>query len=106
MNLELKVTMGGEWGIKMGECIVREFGMDMYPLLYLKEITSKDLLHRTGNSAPCYVAVWMGGEFGGEWIRVYVWLRPFAIHLKLRQHCQLVIPQYKIRKKKNKYINK
>ena len=25
----------------------------------------------------------MGGEFGGEWIHVYVWLSPFAIHLKL-----------------------
>ena len=24
----------------------------------------------------------MGGEFGGEWIRVYVWLSPFAVHLK------------------------
>ena len=24
-------------------------------------------------SAQCYVAAWMGEEFGGEWIRVYVW---------------------------------
>ena len=24
---------------------------------------------------------------GGEWIHVYVWLSPFAIHLKLSQHC-------------------
>ena len=29
----------------------------------------------------------MGGEFGGEWIRIYVWLSPFALHLKLSQHC-------------------
>ena len=36
MNLELKVTRGGEWGRRMGEGIVREFGMDVYPLLYLK----------------------------------------------------------------------
>ena len=28
----------------------------------------------TGKSAPCYLAAWMGGEFGGEWIHVYVWL--------------------------------
>ena len=40
-----------------------------------------------GNSAQCYVAAWMGGEFGGEWIHVYVWLSPFAVHLKLSQHC-------------------
>ena len=26
-----------------------------------------DLLYSTGNSAQCYVAAWMGGEFGGEW---------------------------------------
>ena len=47
----------------------------------------KDLLHSTGNSAQCYVTTWMEQEFGGEWIRVYVWLSPFAIHLKLPQHC-------------------
>jgi len=37
------------------------------------------------------VAAWMGGEFGGEWIHVYVWLSPFAVHLKLSQHSQLAI---------------
>ena len=24
----------------------------------------------------------MGGELGGEWIHVYVWLSPFVVHLK------------------------
>ena len=38
-----------------GEGIVREFGMDMDTLLYLKWITNKDLLYRTGNSAHCSV---------------------------------------------------
>ena len=42
--------------------------MDMYTLLYLKWITKEDLLYSTGNSAQCYVAAWMGGKFGGEWI--------------------------------------
>ena len=32
------------------------------------------------------VAAWMGGEFEGEWIHVYAWLSPFAVHLKLSQH--------------------
>ena len=32
-----------------GEGIVKEFGMDMYTLLYLKWITNKDLLSSTGN---------------------------------------------------------
>ena len=48
----------------MGGGIVREFGIDMYTLLYLKWITNKDLLDSTGNSAQCYMAAWMGGEFG------------------------------------------
>ena len=51
--------------IMRGEGIVREFGKDMYTLLYFKWI-NKDLLYSTGNSAQCYVAAWMGGEFGGE----------------------------------------
>ena len=48
-----------------------------------ESLTNSVLLYSTGNSAQCYVAVWVGGEFGGEWIHVYVWLSPFAIHLKL-----------------------
>ena len=39
--------------------------------------TNKDLQYNIGNSAQDYVAAWMGGEFGGEWIQVYVWLSPF-----------------------------
>ena len=46
--------------------------MDMHTLLYLKRITNKDLLYNTENSAQCHVAVWMRGEFGGEWIPVDV----------------------------------
>ena len=71
----------------MGERTVRELGMDMYTLLYVKWIINQVLLYSTGNSAQCYVAVWMGGEFGGEWIQVYIWLSPFAVHLKLSHHC-------------------
>ena len=32
-----------------------------------------------------YMADWMEGKFGGEWIHVHVWLNPFTIHLKLHQ---------------------
>ena len=59
--------------------------MDMDTLLYLTWRTRKDLLDSTGNSAQCHVAAWMGGEFGGEWIYVYVRLSPFTVHLKLSQ---------------------
>ena len=37
----------------------------------------------TGNSAQCYVADWIGGAFGGEWIHIYVWLGSSAVYLKL-----------------------
>ena len=46
-------------------------------------LDNEDLLYGTGNSVQCYVAAWIGAEFGGEWIHVYVWLIPFAIHPKL-----------------------
>ena len=65
----------------------QEFGMDMYTPLHLKWITNKDLLCSTGNSAQCYVAAWMGGEFGGAWIHVYVRLSCSAVYLKLSQRC-------------------
>ena len=66
--------------------IVREFEMDKYTLLYLKWITNKDPLYSTGNSAQRY------GSLDGKGVRgrsmyVYVWLSPFAEHLKLSQHC-------------------
>ena len=53
----------------------------------LKWITNNDLLYSTWNSASCNVAAWMGGECGEEQIHVYIWLSPFAVNLKLSQHC-------------------
>ena len=43
--------------------IIREFGVVMYPLLYLKWITNKDYCI-IQEPAQCYVATWMWGEFG------------------------------------------
>ena len=70
----------GEW-----KWIVRDFGVDIYTLIYFKRITNKDLRHNTWNSAQCFVGAWMGGEFGREW--THVWLSPFAVHMKMSQHC-------------------
>ena len=50
----------------------------------------------TWNSVQYYTAAWKGGEFEGEWIHVYVWLSPFAFHLKL-SHYSLVTHQCKIK---------
>ena len=41
-------------------------------LLYLKWITNKDLLYSTQNSAQCYVAARMVGEFGRECVCICV----------------------------------
>ena len=55
-NLENElITIRGTRGERWGEGIVREFGTDMYTLLYLKWITNKDLLYGPGNSAQRYV---------------------------------------------------
>ena len=64
--------------------MVTEFGMGMYTWLYLKWITNKNLLYSTGNSGQCYVATWMGGEFGG----VGVWGRmDSCIYMTESLHC-------------------
>ena len=62
----------GCWREGWGEGIVREFWMDRYTLLYLKQITNKDLLYSTEKSAQSYLAAWMGRELEGEWIYICV----------------------------------
>ena len=49
MNVWLTGT-GGRGVEGCGGGIDWELGVDMYPLLYLKEITNKDLLYSRGNS--------------------------------------------------------
>ena len=51
-NLWLSKVKGGE--------INWEFGIDMYTLLYLKQITNKDLPCSTGSSLQCYVTEYKG----------------------------------------------
>ena len=43
-----------------------EFGTDIYTLSYLKQITNRDLLYSTGNSAQYSVITEMGEEFEKE----------------------------------------
>ena len=44
--------------------------MDMHTPLCLKLVANNSLFCSTWNSAQCYVATWMGGSFGVEWIYV------------------------------------
>ena len=71
----------------------REFGMDMYTLIHLKQ-TTRTYCIACGTPAQCCMAAWMAGELGGEWIRVYVRLRSFAVNLELSQHCSSVMLEH------------
>ena len=51
--MKLTVTSRERWG----KGIVREFGIDMCTLLYLKWIANKDLLYSTGNFAQYYATI-------------------------------------------------
>lgn len=47
-------------------------------------------------------------SLGGDWVHVYVWLNPFAIHLKLSQDCLLLLPNpsTKLKVKKKFFLTK
>ena len=47
---------------RYGRGVDWEFGIDMYTLLYLKQVTIKDILDSPGNSAPYSVIISMGKE--------------------------------------------
>ena len=65
-----KQTYGYQWGKGWGG-INWEIGIDIQTLLYIKEITNKDLLYSTGNSTQYSVMTFMGKETKKEWIYVY-----------------------------------
>ena len=72
--------MHGSQEGRIGERIVREFGRNLYTLLYLKWISNKISLYGTGNSV--LRGSLDGRGFGGEWARVHARLSPFAVYLK------------------------
>ena len=83
---------------RAGKCVIRT-----YTLLYLKRMTSRTCREHT--SAQGSVAAWLGGGFGNRYMFKYDW-SPFAVNLKLSQHCWLSIPQHKIKSLKRKKRNK
>ena len=50
----------------------QKMGIDIYTLLYTKQITNKDLLYSTGNSTQYSVMTSMEKEFKKEWICAHV----------------------------------
>ena len=59
------------WG-KGRRGICWEIGIDIYTILYTKQITNKDLLYSTGNYIQYSVMTYMGKEPKEEWIYVQV----------------------------------
>ena len=55
-----------------GGGINREIWIDIYALLYIKQLTHKNLLYSTGNSTQYSVMTYMGTESKKDWIYVYV----------------------------------
>lgn len=53
---------------------------------HLLSQASRDLLCGMGSSAPRHVATWMEEHLKGGGYTC-VWLRHFAVHLELAQHC-------------------
>ena len=64
INLWLPKGKSGEGGIN------QEIGIDKYTLLYIKQITNKDLRYSTGNSTQYSVITYAGKESEIEWIHV------------------------------------
>ena len=49
-----------------------EIGIDIYTLLYVKQITNKDPLQSTENSTQYHAMAYTGEESKEEWMYVYV----------------------------------
>ena len=63
---------GGKVGGGGGGGMNWEIGIDIYTLLYIKQINKKNLLFSTGNSTQYSVMTYIGVESKKEWIYVYV----------------------------------
>ena len=66
-----KQTYGYQVG-KKGGGINWEIGTDIYTLLYIKQITNKDVLCSTGNSTQYSVMTYMGKESKKEKKCIYM----------------------------------
>ena len=80
-------VVGGSSGKDRGKGQLRSLAEHVHTTIFKLENQQGPIPYSTWDSAQRYVAAWMGGDFGGEWIHVYVWLSPFPVHLKLSQHC-------------------
>ena len=73
-EIESQIQKTNLWlpGCKGGGGINWEIGIDIYALLYIKQITNKDLLYSTGKSTYYSIMTYMGKELKKDWIYVQV----------------------------------
>ena len=69
------------WFVKEG--VNWEIGINIYTLLYKKQITNKDLMYSTGNSIQYSAMAYMGKQSKKEQMYVYVLMTHFAVQQKL-----------------------
>ena len=58
---------------EMGRGINWGIGIDIYTVLYIKQIANKNLLCSTGNSTQYCAMTYVGKESKKEWIHVYIY---------------------------------
>ena len=86
-----KTTMDTKVG--SGGGMYWKIGIDIYTLLFIKQLINENLPYSPGISTQCSVVVCMGRVSKKEWIYIYVQLIHFAIQQKLTQHCKMTILQ-------------
>ena len=69
-NIELQMQKTSLWSPGGKEGINWETGIDLYTLLYIRQITNKDLLYNTGNSSQYSVMAYMGKVSTKDWLYV------------------------------------
>ena len=95
-----KQTYGYQGG-REGGGINSEFGINIYTLLYVKQITNKDLLYSTGNCTQYFVITYKGKKSEKK-IDIYVCITESLCYTSEIQHCKSTILQFfkKINKKR------
>ena len=80
--------------------VEREFGINIYILLYIKYISQQGPTVYPGNYIQYFVITYKGEESEKECTYrhtdIHIKLNHFAVHLKLIQHCKLTIFHLKI----------
>ena len=70
--------------------INQECGINIYTLIYIKQIINNNLLYSTENYTHYFVIIYKEKESEKEYVCIYTHIKPthFSVHVKLTQHCK------------------